>query len=187
MRAFIAISLPAEVKNQLTLIQNQLKNSRADVKWVEPDNLHLTLKFLGEINEKTLDNVEKILEETTENNSIFKVRLGSLGAFPSLNSPRVIWVDLKEGSSEVKIIAAELERKIAFLGIPKEDKPFSCHITLGRTRSALNRKELIQLFLNSGEKERLEFGVEKITLFKSTLKPSGPVYEALKEANLKNS
>jgi 2'-5' RNA ligase len=190
MRAFIAIELPQEIKDSLAYLQEQLKASQADVKWVQPQNIHLTLKFLGEIDDKKLDKIIRILAEVTKDKNSFYIRISSLGAFPKINSPRVIWVGIDKGDLETKQIAKELEEKITKIGIPREERPFSSHITVGRVRSGLNRERLVQNLDNSVNnfgKDNREFQVTKITLFKSTLTPKGPIYEALKEVNLRTS
>lgn len=188
MRTFIAIALPKNTRDSLAQLQEQLKKTGADVKWVEPENIHLTLKFLGEIDEQKLSRISEVIKDIAGNKKSFSVRISSLGAFPKISSPRVIWAGIeKEGNSEIKKIAEELEEKLVKLGIPKEERPFSSHITIGRTRSTLNRQNLIQelkIMEDVSAAENLEFPVTKITLFLSTLNPSGPVYKVLKEADL---
>lgn len=187
MRTFIAIELPSEIKDSLSRLQEELKASNADVKWVESNNIHLTLKFLGEIDDKKLDKITRIMDDTAKEKDKFQIRISSLGAFPKIDFPRVIWVGVDTGDKEVKDIAKDLEKKIAKIGIPKEDRPFSSHITIGRTRSSLNRERLVQDLKNKAElgARKLDFYATKITLFKSTLTPHGPIYEVLKETNLK--
>ena len=187
MRAFIAIGLPQEIKDFLSQLQEELKATGADVKWVKPDNIHLTLKFLGEIDDKKLEKIIEIIDEAAKEKDKFQVRISSLGAFPKIDFPRVIWVGIDTPDKDIKQIAESLEEKIAKIGIPKEDRPFSSHITIGRTKSTLNREKLVQGLKNKVELggKKLEFYATKITLFKSTLSPKGPIYEALKESNLK--
>lgn len=187
MRTFIAIALPHDIKESLEHLQKTLKTAGADVKWVEPNNIHLTLKFLGEVDEKKVERIEAILEETAGAHSSYHIRVSGAGAFPRISSPRVIWVGMDYGVDETTQIAKELEVKIAKIGIPKENRPFSCHITIGRTRSGMNLQKLAEklqaLHTTSGIPPQ-EFPVTKLTLYKSTLTPPGPVYEVLKEANL---
>lgn len=189
MRAFIAIELPKEIKDFLGSLQEELKKSGADVKWVMPRNIHLTLKFLGEIDEQKLNKVKEVLENIAENKNYFSLSLSSLGAFPKIDSPRVIWVGIEAGAQDtIKEIAQELERKIAeAAGIPKEKRPFSSHITLGRLRSSLNMFRLVrELKISASSLENKPgFNVTKFTLFKSTLTLKGPIYEILKEVSLK--
>ncbi len=113
MRSFIAIELPQNIKDYLSRLQTQLKNSQADVKWVEPQNIHLTLKFLGEIDDNQLSEINNILENIAKERKHFQANVSSAGAFPKINFPRVIWVGLKEGDQETQDIARYLEEKIA--------------------------------------------------------------------------
>jgi len=188
MRTFIAITLPKEIKDSLSGILETLKATQADVKWVAPANIHLTLKFLGEIDDKKIQEIAEIMEIVAKNKPAFTMSASSLGAFPKPDYPRVIWLGLDKGAQEAKEIAEDLEENIAKLGIPKETRPFSSHITLGRLRSPAKKGRLIQELQNPIgilKGNNLEFSVTQITLFKSTLTPSGPVYQALKTASLK--
>ena len=188
MRTFIAITLPEEIKDFLGSLQAQLKKAGADVKWVSPKNIHLTLKFLGEIDENNTGKAIGAIETVAAGHSAFQVRLCSLGAFPSLSSPRVIWAAIDEGNSQTIGIAKELEERLAIIGFEKEGRPFSTHITLGRVRSALNKEKLARLLTDHSEgfsQEQRGFTAEAITLFKSTLQPQGPYYEILRVANLR--
>ena len=187
MRAFIAIELPEPIKNSLARLIDKLKETGADVKWVAPLNIHLTLKFLGERDDKKVKQITEILDEIAKIHKPFQIQINSLGAFPNMNSPRVIWVGIDQGDIETKNIFKDLEDLICKVGIPKEDRAFSSHITIGRTRSAKALAELTQgiTSLNDSiKKEGLTFTAGSITLFKSTLTPEGPIYEALKAANL---
>ena len=190
MRTFIAIELPKEIQDTLADLQEQLKTSGADVKWVQPQNIHLTLKFLGERDDKKVEKIKQTIDEVAKEKKSFFLSLSTLGAFPKVDYPRVIWVGVDKGDNEAKAIALDLEKRIAKIGIPKEERPFSSHITLGRVRSSLNLKQLAQGLKNQENvftAKNLEFEVSQITLFKSTLTPKGPIYEALKEASLKTT
>jgi len=186
MRTFIAIELPPEIKTALGNIQAELKLARADAKWVKPENIHLTMKFLGEIDEALVEKIRSILEEIARRNEPFELSLSELGAFPKLNYPRVIWVSITSGQQVAKI-AEEIEKETVKIGLPSESRPFSSHITLGRMRSGLNRTALVEKinFLNSNLPSlKPEFKVRSLTLFKSTLTPSGPIYEILRTVSL---
>jgi 2'-5' RNA ligase len=190
MRVFIAIELPEEIKNALQRLQLRLRQTGADVKWVAQQNIHLTLKFLGEIDDEKANSLSQAIEDIAKRHSVFTLHIAKLGAFPKRESPRVIWVGIGQGDEQVKKIALALEEKIALLGIPKEERPFSSHITIGRTRSMFNRQNLIQELKKLEDSFALdvkEFLVDKLTLFKSTLTPRGPLYTILKEASLRAS
>lgn len=190
MRSFVAIELPDEIKNKLNSLQEQLKSCAADVKWVAAGNIHLTLKFLGEIKEEKQPAIAKILDETVNSKPPFQIEICALGAFPGIDSPRVIWLGIGSGGKETKEIVQELENRFEKIGIPKEGRPFSSHITIGRVRSSLNRQQLVQKLKEAENKIRrvnLKFNAAKITLFKSALTSKGPIYEVLKEASLKTT
>ncbi|MDD5255836.1 MAG: RNA 2',3'-cyclic phosphodiesterase [Candidatus Omnitrophica bacterium] len=187
MRTFIAIALPERITKLLGGIQEELKKSQADVKWVETPNIHLTLKFLGELNPEQIGQVSAALAQAGNKIRPFEASLGELGAFPSLRYPRVIWLGVEKGNQNIKELAALVEDSLFKIAIPREDKPFSSHITLGRTRSSLNNLRLSAALSNAGgiyKAENPEFHVGRITLFKSTLTPKGPLYESLAETIL---
>jgi len=190
MRTFIAIELPETIRSSLSKLQESLKETGSDVKWVEPHNIHLTLKFLGEINEAKLEQVNAILDTIAETNSSFCLRISELGAFPNIDCPKIIWVGIDKGGAETKKIAAFLEEKLSLIGFPKESREFSTHITIGRIRSGKNRLKLVNDLDVKKEDftgRNLETTVTKITLFKSSLSPKGPTYTTLKEASLKTA
>jgi RNA 2',3'-cyclic 3'-phosphodiesterase len=182
MRAFIAIGLPQEIKDTLARLQAKLKTAGADVKWVEPKNIHLTLKFLGEIDDQAKERICAELPGICAGRKQFTISLFSCGAFPDANSPRVVWAGLEQGDKETKEIARAIEDTLQAIGIPREEREFSSHITLGRTRSSKNRQELARQ-LNERSLKPLEgkFNAAKITFFKSTLTPRGPVYEVIRD------
>ncbi|MBM3244518.1 MAG: RNA 2',3'-cyclic phosphodiesterase [Candidatus Omnitrophica bacterium] len=188
MRAFIAIPIPEQTKKHLLLLQEKLKGYGADVKWVQTDNIHLTLKFLGEVDEDNLSKVYRAIENAVKETCAFSADIASLGAFPKIDYPKVIWVGIRQGEKETKEIAGLLEEEIEKTGIPKEKREFESHITIGRVRSLKNLKDLstrLNEFTDYFEGTDMNFMVSKIVLFKSTLSPKGPTYEAIKEVNLK--
>jgi 2'-5' RNA ligase len=187
MRTFIAIPLPGEIKDSLSRLQGHLKLANADVSWVQRQNIHLTLKFLGEIDEPKANLVKDTLEHIAHTIRPFTIRLLTLGAFPRAASPRIIWVGVDIGEAEVTALAQSIEQALSEKGFIREERPFSSHITLGRVRSGKNRGELtkhIEELNQKFNKEKTEFTVKVITFFKSTLTPNGPVYEPLKEITL---
>jgi len=166
IRAFIAIEINEEARLELLKLQDKLKQLGADVKWVKPQNLHLTLKFQGDTPGNKIQNIKDILKEIAGKTSVFSISLSKLGAFPNLNSPRIAWVGVKKNSEELKKIANMLG-----------NQTFSSHVTLGRFRYC--KKIAMPAFTG------LDMTVSKITLFQSTLTPKGPVYKSLYEAMLK--
>lgn len=180
MRTFIAIDLPQNVKDHLSGIQEQLKNIPADIKWVTPKNIHLTLKFLGEIDQRKADKICSILDNICKDKSTFVISLSSLGVFPDMHHPRVVWIGLDKGEKELQRLAMDIEDGLNKIHIRKEKRPFSSHITLGRIKSGRidNLPDKLADVIP-------EFAADRITFFKSTLTSGGPVYEVIKEAILK--
>jgi len=190
MRAFIAIDLPREIKDYLAAVEEKLKAAAADVKWVKPANIHLTLKFLGEIDEQAKEAVIRVIQDTARDKDPFSLRLSCAGAFPDIRYPRVVWIGTDKGSDETTEIVRALEEKLEKIGIAKETRQFRCHITIGRVKSGVNRLKLAEK-IEEADRElagrQLEIPVTKIILFKSTLSPNGPTYEAVREINLKTA
>ena len=141
MRTFIAIELSEEIKATLAQVQSHLKYSGADVKWVEPTNIHLTMKFLGEIDEKTRENVQSILDEIAKTTKPFEISLKDVGAFPKIEFPRIIWVGLGKGAKESTELANNIDVALSTeIGFDKDTRDFVSHLTIGRVRSGkINR------------------------------------------------
>ena len=178
MRTFIALELSNEIQKELSRLQEELNKADADVKWVKPDNIHLTLKFLGNVEDAKIEQIKKILEGISSKEKLFEISLSGLGAFPDLNHPRVLWVGLDTGSPEAKRIAASLETELQKIGFPKEERPFSAHLTLGRVKSGRNKAKLKEK-LSSLQVQPKSSAINNITLFQSTLTPKGPIYTPL--------
>jgi len=181
MRIFIALELSDEIKGELSRLEGRLKEARADIKWAKPENIHLTLKFLGDIEESNIEEIKNALGGISSSEKPFEISLFKLGAFPSLNQPRVIWAGIDKGCSEAENIAARVADALKKIGFPKEERPFSAHLTLGRVKSGKNKAGLKDM-LASLEVRPKSCVINKITLFQSTLAPNGPIYTPLHEA-----
>jgi len=179
IRTFIAIELNKEIQEALSKSQARLKSTGADVKWVAPGNIHLTLRFLGNLTFEDIEKIKNILGEIGHIEKCFSIYIAGLGAFPKIDYPRIIWADINKGKDELIKMSEILESKLKTKGFPKADRPFSAHITIGRVRSPLKRKELASYLNNVDWQDNLEMMVDKITLFESTLTPKGPVYSPL--------
>lgn len=184
MRAFIAMALPDEVRLALTELQRDLATSRADVKWVGQSQLHLTLRFLGEVTDEQRGAVERLLAQVGQRHAPFSLRLNGVGAFPSPGAPRVVWVGVTEGQAEVTQLAKTLEEGIQVLGLPKAERPFSAHVTLGRVRSPRRRKPLTALLAEAPWQPPAAFRVEAMRLYQSVLSPHGPHHTVLADVLL---
>jgi len=188
MRAFIAIELPPETKDVISKIQNKLKAALPKISWVKPVNIHLTLKFLGEISPKQLDNINQIVSAIVGTSASFKIKLETLGVFPNVARARIMWIGTDAMPPGLEKIVTLLENELGKIGFTKEKRPFCAHITVGRIKFYLNPSNLEKVF-NEVKKDilskDLEFNVAGITIFQSTLGSTGPTYKVLKADNFK--
>ena len=184
MRAFLGIALPKSAQQSLAVLQGELATSRADVKWVEPATLHLTLKFLDEISDAQCHAIEVLLARIASREEPFSLRVEGVGAFPSVGAPRVIWVGLAEGKEIVARIAGAIEQEGDALALRREERPFAGHLTLGRVRSSRNRQALTQCLRATVWKSPPPWRVSTLTLYQSVLSPAGPSYAVLADVPL---
>jgi 2'-5' RNA ligase len=183
IRSFIALEISPEIQAQLGQIQNQLKKSDADVKWVNPQNIHLTLKFLGNVSPEMIEQIKKVITKLSQEHKHFELKITQLGAFPTIEHPRVLWVGIEQGFKPTIQLAKDLEERLIQLGFLREKRAFTPHLTLGRVRSNQNRKQLKQL-LHSITFHPQTMPVQTIILFKSTLTPKGALYQPLYQTQL---
>ncbi len=198
IRAFIAIELGNSIRAELASIQAKLKTAGADIKWVAPENIHLTLKFLGNVEREKITAIKNALDTITPQTQPFSISLSEINAFPNLNSPRVVWVGVgqcMDGASRpsnqhanLTLLTSEIEEQLEKLGFPKEARPFFAHLTLGRARSPKGREKLKEIIedINKcrGLINQTPARISHISLFQSTLTPAGPIYKDLYEAKL---
>ncbi len=186
IRTFIAIKLTPEILSNISKLQEELKKTSAQVKWVKPENIHLTLKFLGHITPEELEKVKIVTRETMEPFAPFEISVSGLGAFPKIKYPRVIWVGIDKGKEELKRIAFNIEENLAKIGFDREKRKFSPHLTLGRMKSLNGRERLTEILTKNRVTNLGNMGVAKISIVKSELRPQGPVYTTLEEINLRS-
>ena len=187
MRTFIAIELPPEARDELVSLQTALKKSGADVKWVEPENIHLSLRFIGDVGPDKAEEIKKQLAATAAASKAFEINVKGIGAFPDLNFPRVIWAGVDRGATESAGLAADLEAGLQSIGIAGEEmlkNKFHPHITLGRVRSQKNIDKLRKLIETAGFEVSSIIKAEYLTLFMSRLTPQGSVYTPLFKAKM---
>ena len=179
LRCFIAIELTPPIKDYIKHIQNDLKQSGADVKWVEPQNAHLTLKFLGDVDLKEIGKIQEAIQEIAQGTIPIQTQLTQLGVFPKPSYPRVIWLGLEDKEKRIEELADKIEKAVRKFGIKKEARPFTAHITLGRIKSFKNLKALMQSMKNYPSIEPRPQTIQEIILFKSTPTSTGPIYTPL--------
>lgn len=184
IRSFLAIELPETIRRKIGEVQKELKLSHADVRWVNPENIHLTLKFFGNIDESRIDPIAKSLEGLIQTTSAFSLSIRGMGSFPHFKNPRVIWMGLKEGKEVLVALQEKVDGELKKIGFEPEERDFHPHLTLGRAKSSRGRDELIGRMEKYQEEEFGNIRVERIVLLQSVLKPSGPVYTLLREIKL---
>jgi RNA 2',3'-cyclic 3'-phosphodiesterase len=180
IRSFIAIELPLLIKSSIEEIQNKLKSSTADVRWVRPEGIHLTLKFLGNIEEERISEISDLVTQCASDISSFPLTVRTLGAFPNEKNPKVIWVGTDDDSGSLSKLQQALENRLSHIGFKVEKRAFSPHLTLGRLKSPKGKRELITTLADHKQSECGTFEAQEVCLFKSELKPSGAIYTKLK-------
>ncbi|MFP3867027.1 MAG: RNA 2',3'-cyclic phosphodiesterase [Desulfobacteraceae bacterium] len=184
IRAFLAIDLPGSLQKGLTQVQEQLKKSGADVRWVPVGNIHLTLKFFGSINETEAAAIGAAAQEIAQEYTPFDLQVAGAGAFPSIKSPRVIWLGITGQTEILAHLFNRLEQSFATLGYLPESRKFNPHLTLGRVRSPKGREKLTSMFGELTLPIFPVFQVKKLTLFRSNLTPHGAVYCPVQTINV---
>ena len=186
MRCFLAIDAPDDVRKLLVRVQEALRRADADVKWVEEENLHLSLKFLGDVSEDQVARLKELLAGEAARWPAMQLTYAGIGTFPDHGLPRVVWAGATGDLEKLAGLAAAVERAAGQVGVPGEGRPFVAHLTLGRVKSGRSAKRL-QLEIEN--QRRVPLGgdlVREFVLYQSTLTPSGPVYEALARFPLTN-
>lgn len=179
VRLFIALPIPEDVRSELAGPREKL--GLRGVKVVNPDQIHITLKFLGETPDDKVKSIMQILDQL--DSRPFEIELVSLGAFPSVGSARVVWAGVEEGKDDSVALAAQVENLMAELGFKRESRPFTPHVTLARVKSPTpqNRnaiRNVVEEFKNH------QFGrwrADRIVLMQSKLTRTGPIYTRLAE------
>lgn len=180
MRTFISVELPDEVKKNITELVNELKTTEASVKWVEAENLHITLKFLGWVEDRKVDNLIDLTTKAVAGAGSFKAKFEGLGTFPEGKRPRVIWVGTAEGRDKLCNLAKALEETLSKAGFLSEEKEFKPHITIGRVKEKKGVDKLKEKIKGIKDAKFGEALVDRIYIMKSTLTPKGPIYEKIK-------
>lgn len=179
LRLFIAVSLPEAMKGLLSDLQASWKKKAEGVRWVRPEGLHLTLKFLGDVPSCKVEAIGKVMEEVARSFPPFEVEVRGAGAFPNLRRPRVLWVGVSDPEGRLKGLFKALEKGLRKLGFPEEERDFHPHLTLGRVKAGGDFS-----FLQGEEVHVGVLPVREVVLFKSELRPEGALYHALFSAPL---
>lgn len=185
MRCFIAIELPDTVETILEEIQENFKKCGIDLKWVKPGAIHLTLKFLGNVQEETVGEIVQRMKKVCGGYTTFALALKGVGIFPNLRSPRVLWVGIRDGDVLVRF-QKEIDAGMASLGFKRENRGFTPHLTLGRFRSFKGVKCFHDIMKQYEGKDFGTFQVHSLSLMRSDLHPAGARYSRISGISLGN-
>ncbi|MHB8173339.1 MAG: RNA 2',3'-cyclic phosphodiesterase, partial [Nitrospirota bacterium] len=180
IRTFIAIELPAEIKEAMAGVQAELRKSGADVGWVRPEGVHLTLKFLGDVEEVVVAGLGDALEDALKGEASFILQAKGVGTFPTPRAPRVIWLGVEGEVTRLSALAERVENVCAGLKFPAESRPFKAHLTLGRVKSPKGRDKLVKALEGFRDADLGEFKADAVSVMKSELRPSGAVYTEMR-------
>jgi 2'-5' RNA ligase len=188
IRSFIAIELPEQIKLSISRLQEQLKSkSRAPVKWVDPGNTHLTLKFLGSINAAITGDIIKAMEAGSRDIPPVCLNVADLGVFPNNNRTQIIWVGLTGELEKLQNLQRRIDMALVSLGFPRETRPFSPHLTIARLRdraTPTDRQNIGRLVADTSFKSGLDFCIDTLYLMRSQLTREGPIYSRLGSVGL---
>jgi 2'-5' RNA ligase len=185
LRTFIAVDIGKSIRNRVVALQEALARSGTDVKWVEQENLHVTMLFLGEVDERQVPSVCRVVAECTAQHPTFTMQVATAGCFPNPRRPRVLWVGIGQGTQELCTLHDAMEPPLLELGCyRREDRPYSPHITLGRVKSDRPTDRLAAALAKQAGWQGGEVEVQEILVMSSELRPQGPVYTVLSRARL---
>jgi 2'-5' RNA ligase len=180
IRSFIAFDIESShVLERITQVQKKLAETGADLKFVEPKNIHITLRFLGNIIPNMVDRIFEGMQKVQF--VPFDVKIQGVGAFPDMRYPRVVWAGIREGANQLRGIFSQLEPYLRSLGFAPDPKGFSPHLTIARVKSGRNKAVLAKFLAVN---VNYEFGIvraECLRLKRSDLTPKGPIYSTLRE------
>ena len=175
IRTFICVELPKSVTALLAKVQDSLKGIGAEVNWVKPSNIHLTLKFLGDLPEQKLAEICEAVERATHAAIPFEFQVKGTGCFPANGNPRVLWVGIEPVPHPLQELQELIDSGLFAMGIPWETRTFNPHLTIGRVKSARNVQPLVRKMCTLHFAEEV-VGVREVTLMRSDLKPAGALY-----------
>jgi 2'-5' RNA ligase len=183
IRLFIAMPLGDQAEQKLSNIIAECREHGGSVKWVRPENIHLTIRFLGDTDESLIEKLKQLIDEVVTEFSPVETTIDQLGAFPNLKRPRVIWTSISSETETLAKLARQVELRVRKLRFEADKKSFKAHLTLGRVRKPQGLDDLLS-FLEKYTVEPIPVRFDRLVLFQSTLTPQGSIYKRLHEAVL---
>ncbi|KXB01250.1 hypothetical protein AKJ44_02760 [candidate division MSBL1 archaeon SCGC-AAA261F17] len=183
-RAFVSIEITDDIRNQLVQVQEKLGETGADLKLVEPQNIHLTLRFLGDVPEKRLSKIKNAIRDAKDIADPFNLHVSGLGVFPNPNYMRVVWAGVSDGSNPTTALRQKLDKNLAKINLPSDNKEFTPHLTIARVKSGKAKEKLREKLTRMSAKDFGTCRVDAIELKESKLTPEGPIYSTLEKFEL---
>lgn len=184
MRLFIAIELPEELKRQIAEVQDQLKQIGADANWTRPEGIHLTLKFLGDVEESRVPAINEALAVACRGIGSLRLQVAGAGAFPNVKAPRVLWIGVRGDLENLRLLQAAVEDAMVNLDFAPEERAFSPHLTLARIKYPKPRDKWQQKIEAIRDVKLGEFEATSVSLMQSELRRDGAVYKEVVKVNL---
>jgi 2'-5' RNA ligase len=184
LRTFIGVDLGKTIRDRVIALQESLARTGVEVKWVEPENLHVTLLFLGEVEDRAVPDVCRSVQEVTAKHAPFPMGIETAGCFPNVRRPRILWVGVGTGVQPLCALHDELEVPLQELGYRREERRYTPHVTLGRVKSDRPTSELAAALAKKAGWKAGEITVQDILVMSSELTSQGPKYTVLSRAEL---
>ena len=185
LRTFVAIEASLEIRGHAARLIERLRRAEAKVKWIAPENLHLTLKFLGDVPEEHITEICNAVSRSAAHIESFQITCRGAGAFPDLSRPRTVWVGIEQGCDQLCELQSGIEKALSDLGFHREGRRFRPHLTIGRVRGGgPAAHELGQLIQKCADFDAGKGIVDEIVVFSSELGPKGPTYTPLSRVPL---
>jgi 2'-5' RNA ligase len=179
IRTFIAIEIPEDILAVLDRVQTVFKKYRLNIRWVRPESIHLTLKFLGDIRPADVQAVSAAVTEATSSHAVFELHGLGIGVFPHIRNPRVFWAGIGGDVQALQSLQTSVENCLSRLGFEKERRPFKGHLTFGRSKGKIESRRLMDAMADWGEFSTRSFSVKHVTFFQSDLQSGGAIYTRL--------
>jgi 2'-5' RNA ligase len=184
LRSFLAVPVDPAVLENLGSAVARIKPDLKEIRFVRTNNLHITLRFFGNITENDVEEIKRRINSVISGYKIFKIKIKSISAFPNMKNPRIIWAGIQDESGKLKFMAENLNRLLSGIGEKEEDRGFKAHLTIGRVRSRLNPEYFQKIIYPCINNDFGESTVNRIILYRSTLLPDGPVYDSMADFSL---
>ncbi|MBM4388461.1 MAG: RNA 2',3'-cyclic phosphodiesterase [Deltaproteobacteria bacterium] len=181
VRTFLAVPISEEVKQVIEGLSIRLKAMLPDVRFVKKENLHITLRFLGEIEQDRINELKKALINPVCGFGRFKIFMAQIGAFPHIKRPKIVWIGVKDPDQKLRELYNSVDSALTGLGLPPEERSFTAHLTLGRIKEGRKLNDLDRVLEPYFGRAFGESIVDRVTFFKSELMPDGPIYTPLME------